>query len=175
MKNVELRLVSELMKNGRRSDRELAKVIGISQPTVTRLRGKLEKAGIIKEYTMIPDFAKLGFEILAITMFKRLKDVSAAELDKIMAMGQEVANKKGMNSILALKGIGLDYDVAVISVHEDYGSFLKVIEGIREFPSSDAKSVQSFLINLKDEVQYRALTFSYLANYLKEKATSVES
>lgn len=30
MKDVELRLVSELMKNSRRSDRELAKTLGVS-------------------------------------------------------------------------------------------------------------------------------------------------
>jgi DNA-binding Lrp family transcriptional regulator len=34
MKDIELRLISELMKNSRRSDRELAKAIGISQPTI---------------------------------------------------------------------------------------------------------------------------------------------
>jgi DNA-binding Lrp family transcriptional regulator len=42
MKDVELRLISELMKNSRRSDKELAKVIGVSQPTVTRIRLKLQ-------------------------------------------------------------------------------------------------------------------------------------
>jgi DNA-binding Lrp family transcriptional regulator len=30
VKNIEVKLVSELMKNSRRSDRELAKVLGIS-------------------------------------------------------------------------------------------------------------------------------------------------
>jgi len=43
MKEIELKLVSELMKNSRRSDRELSKVLGVSQPTVTRLRSRLKK------------------------------------------------------------------------------------------------------------------------------------
>jgi DNA-binding Lrp family transcriptional regulator len=47
------------MKNSRRSDRELALVLGISQPTVTRLRTRLEKEGIIKEYTMNQTSASL--------------------------------------------------------------------------------------------------------------------
>lgn len=172
MKEVELKLISELLKSSKKSDRELAKILGVSQPTATRTRSKLEKEGYIKEYTLIPDFVKLGFEILAITFVKRPKDVSAAEFERIMSMGQEIAQKKGRKSILALRGIGMGYDVAVISIHEDYASFLKVIEGIREFLGSDAQTIQSFLINLKDEVQYRALTFSHLADYLKEKATS---
>ena len=64
MKDVELRLISELMKNSRRSDRELAKATGVSQPTISRMIKKLEKERIIKEYTMIPDFVKLGYEIM---------------------------------------------------------------------------------------------------------------
>jgi len=174
LKDVELRLISELMKNSRRSDRELARAIGISQPTVSRTIRKLEKKGYIKEYTMIPDFSKLGFGILAITLLRRPKDVSAVELDKFMVMGQEIARKKGMKSILALRGIGLGYDVAVISAHEDYSSYLEMINGIKEFPGSDAESIQSFLINLRDAVQYRALTLSYLAGYLKEKAAGAK-
>jgi len=59
MKNVEWKLISELMKDSRRSDRELAQAIGVSQPTVSRTIKKLEKEGYIKEYTIIPDFHKL--------------------------------------------------------------------------------------------------------------------
>ena len=55
LKRIELRLVAELMKNSRKSDRELAKILGISQPTVTRIRNKLEREGVIREYTAIPD------------------------------------------------------------------------------------------------------------------------
>jgi Lrp/AsnC family transcriptional regulator for asnA, asnC and gidA len=75
LKDAELRVISELMKNSRRSDRELAKTLGISQPTVSRLIGRLEKEGVIKEYTMIPDFCKLGFNLMAVVMFK-LKPIS---------------------------------------------------------------------------------------------------
>jgi DNA-binding Lrp family transcriptional regulator len=53
MKTVELRLMAELMKNSRRSDRDLAKAVGVSQPTIGRTIKKLEKEGYIKEYTPI--------------------------------------------------------------------------------------------------------------------------
>ena len=55
-----MKLISELMKNSSRSGRELAKVFGVSQSAVFRTIKKLEKEGIIKECTMIPDFGKLG-------------------------------------------------------------------------------------------------------------------
>jgi DNA-binding Lrp family transcriptional regulator len=70
LKDIELRLISELVKNSRRSDRELAKRLGISQPTVSRTRVRLEKQGLI-DYSAIPNLAKLGFEIIAVTFGRR--------------------------------------------------------------------------------------------------------
>ena len=43
VKDVELKLISELMKDSRRSDRELAKAIGVSQPTISRMIRKIGK------------------------------------------------------------------------------------------------------------------------------------
>ena len=65
MKDIEVKVLAELMRNSRISDRELAKAIGVSQPTITRTRTKLESEGIIEEYTLIPDFKKLGYELMA--------------------------------------------------------------------------------------------------------------
>ncbi|MCJ7633616.1 winged helix-turn-helix transcriptional regulator [Candidatus Bathyarchaeota archaeon] len=70
MKDVELKLIAELTKNSRRSDRELAKQLRVSQPTVTRIRNRLEKEGIIREYTIIPDFTRLGYQMASIAFAK---------------------------------------------------------------------------------------------------------
>ena len=48
MKPVMLKLVSELFRNSRKSDREMARKLGVSQPTVSRMRGKLESEGMIQ-------------------------------------------------------------------------------------------------------------------------------
>ena len=62
MKKIMMRLLLELMKDSKRSDRELAKVLGVSQPTVSRMRSRLVKEGIIREFTVIPNFVKMGYE-----------------------------------------------------------------------------------------------------------------
>jgi len=69
LKDVQVRLISELMKNSCRSDRELAKAIGVSQPTVSRIKAKLKKEGYVSEYTIIPDFNKIGYHLFALTFF----------------------------------------------------------------------------------------------------------
>src|SRR4030043_777946 len=81
LKEIELGVIAELMKNSRRSDRELAKALHTSQPTVSRTIKRLEKMGIIKEYTMIPDFSKLGYKIMGITQMK-VEEVNKGQLDR---------------------------------------------------------------------------------------------
>ena len=53
------KLLAELLKNSRRSDRQLARVLDSSQPTITRTRQKIEREGIVRSYTFIPDWRKL--------------------------------------------------------------------------------------------------------------------
>jgi DNA-binding Lrp family transcriptional regulator len=83
MKDTELKLLCELMKNSRRSDRQLAKTTGLSQPTVSRAIKKLEEKGFIKEYAMIPDFSKLDFRVMAIIFTKLNKQISPDALEEI--------------------------------------------------------------------------------------------
>ena len=59
LKGIDFKILSELLKNSKMSDRKLAKKIGVSQPTVTRRRAKLEK-DVIDCYTLIPEWEKLG-------------------------------------------------------------------------------------------------------------------
>lgn len=69
MKDIKSKLLFELLKNSKRSDRELAKVLGVSQPTITRRRKELEKTAI-EEYTIIPKWEKFGYEIAAFTFLE---------------------------------------------------------------------------------------------------------
>jgi DNA-binding Lrp family transcriptional regulator len=81
MKDIASRLVSELMKNSRRSNKQLAKGIGRSQPTVSGIFKKMEKQGLIRENTLIPDCNKLGYEIVAFTFMSLCSNISPARAD----------------------------------------------------------------------------------------------
>jgi DNA-binding Lrp family transcriptional regulator len=153
IKDVELRLISELMKNSRRSDRELAKAIGVSQPTVSRMIKKLENEGVIKEYSLIPDFRKLGFEILALT-FLDVKDEPT--IDKLQ------------NVVMCERGLGLKNSCVLISFHEDFPSYL---EFKRQLEFLNLSKNESFLVDLTG--YHGFLTFSRLAEYLKEKQSKI--
>jgi DNA-binding Lrp family transcriptional regulator len=156
LKTNELRLVYELMKNSRRSDRELAKAIGSSQPTVSRMIKKLESEGIIKEYTIIPDFHKLGFEILAITFFNVEKEPDQQQVKKAIDTFHNV--------LMFERGIGLRHSCVIVSLHEDYSSYIKFM---RQLQYSDLLSLSdnaSFLVSLHEDRGF--LSLSSLAEHL---------
>jgi DNA-binding Lrp family transcriptional regulator len=154
------------MKNSRRSDRELSRVLGISQPTVSRMIKKLEKEGVIKEYTMIPDFRKLGFEIMALNLIKLKKEPTEEETKKLKDYGKEYEKRKPFALALAVSGMGAGYNRATISFHENYNSLMEFINESRQTPWSDFYGYDTFIINLTREDHYRFLTFSTVAKYL---------
>jgi DNA-binding Lrp family transcriptional regulator len=163
VKDVELRLISELIKSSRRSDRELAKVLGVSQPTVSRMRVRLEKERLL-EYTAIPDLAKLGLEILAVTIGKR----DYPKPSEIALQEAKDFTKKHPNIIFASAGMGIGSDRMAISVHKDYSDYVKLrgelnreVEG---FVITDA-----FLISLTGKDVLRPLSFRYIVDYLKKE------
>jgi DNA-binding Lrp family transcriptional regulator len=174
MKETELKLIRELMKNSRRSDRELAKAIGISQPTVTRLRSKLEKEGYIKEYTMIPNLNKLGYEILAITFVKLHRQLKPEEIENARKIAKKSLAKNIFPITMLERGEGLGYDGVFCSYHEDYTSYVEFIEWLRRFDFLQIDKIESFLVNLRDKIRYRPLTFSELAeNILIQKEKTI--
>jgi len=64
---IDKKLLRELLKNSNRSHRELAKDIGVSTATIINHVQRLESAGVIKDYTVMLDFERLGYELTVIT------------------------------------------------------------------------------------------------------------
>lgn len=164
MKDVELKLVVELMKNSRRSDRELARTLGVSQPTVTRTRARLEKEGFIKEYTIVPDFSKLGFGIMSV-FFMKTKP-SPELLKQTRETIREREKKEPFPDILTMAGIGCDSDRVIVAFHENYSAYSEYMNMIKTLAGIHVETVQSFLVDLTDKTHYRYLSFFGFANYL---------
>jgi DNA-binding Lrp family transcriptional regulator len=162
------------MKNSRRSDRELAKVLGVSQPTISRTMKKLEKEGVIKEYTMIPDFTKLGFEIMSVDFAKLEEPIPEEKLMETRKQVRQTLQKEPLSTIVGMSGMGCNADRIVIAFHEDYSTYIKYLNKIKQHPLVIVEEIKSFLVNLNDRSQYLPLTLSGLADYItyKKRQTS---
>jgi hypothetical protein len=64
------------------------------------------------------------------------------------------------------RGLGLDSEVATFALYKNYSECCKTMRAARKFLFLEAEHPETFLINLKDKVHYRPLTFSILANHL---------
>jgi DNA-binding Lrp family transcriptional regulator len=166
LKEAELRLIAELMKNSRRSDRELAKVLGVSQPTVSRTIRKLEREGYIKEYTMIPDFGKLGFQMLSFTLVKLKKQIPEDSVVQTREQVRETLKRNPVGQILGMSGMGLGADRIVANFHEDYSAYVRFMAFIRRHPRVEVGETNSFIVNLAGESHFQTLTLSDVADYL---------
>jgi DNA-binding Lrp family transcriptional regulator len=166
LRDLELKLISELMKNSRRSDRDLAKAVGVSQPTATRIRSKLEKEGYLREYTAVPDFHRLGYELLALTFVKFSKVFTPEEVEKAKKTASEFSKERPLEIVMIERGMGLDCHGIYMSFHKNYTSYIEFKEWLRKRLSLDLADTQSFLISLAGDVHYRPLTFLTLATHL---------
>ncbi len=162
--NISVKMLQQLLKNSKKSDRELAKAVGISQATFTRRRKQLERK-IIREYTITPDLWELGFEILAFTFVSSAPPKSPEEAKgQIQKARQSMA--KYSNVIFSSKGEGLGSRSVVISVHENYTSYSDFLTQLREEWANVIVDTQSFLVSLKGDYMAKSFSFKYLADIL---------
>jgi DNA-binding Lrp family transcriptional regulator len=150
-----VRLLFELIKNSKRSDRDLAKTLDISQPTVTRLRKVLEKEAI-EQYTVIPSLSYLGFEIVALT-FVRSKEL----VHPLWEKGKKWSDEQP-NILFLSTGQGMDADAVMVSTHKDYADFIRFYHNFRRDWGGYLQHFRVFLISIKGSVQMKKFSFNYL-------------
>ena len=151
-------LVSELLKDSKKSDRELAKLLKVSQPTVTRMRHSLVKEGVIREFTVMPDFAKLGYEIMAVTIARAKATLTPNE--------QETAKKLLLDEprvIFMASAEGMGRNRIMISLHKDYADFRDFMSNLKFNSEGYMEEVDSMLISLASNMIVKPLSLSYIA------------
>jgi len=161
MKKTMMKLLFELLKDSKRSDREIAKTLGVSQPTITRMRNRLVEEGMIREFTIIPDFVKMGYEILAIDCFK----------SKMKEGLTEKAEKETMarpNILFAARAQGIGKNAVVISMHKSYTDYSDFITKLLFEGGNDIEDHDTLLISLRGLV-VKPFSLRYLAELEEEQ------
>jgi DNA-binding Lrp family transcriptional regulator len=128
LKNREKEVFIHLLENARMPDKHIAKLLNTTQPTVTRIRQKLEKAGYIKGYKPIVDLQKLGIGLIAITLF-RITDFSKTEEIKKVVVPDL---RKMPEVILVAEGEGMGKTSLIVSMHKDFPDFEEWMIALRK-------------------------------------------
>ena len=161
LKSIDHKLLIELMKNAKRSDRELARVLGSSQPTITRRRARLEK-DFIDGYTVLPKWRNIGFRIVAFTFVKTNIEYIEPEKRKESLSKVKKWFAEQPNVIVAIQGKGMGWDGIIVSVHTDYLDFAEWSRKHNSECSEFLVETQSFISDLNPATFVKPLSFKFL-------------
>jgi len=161
LRDIDLKILFELMKNAKLSDRQISKKLGISQPTVTRRRTMLEKQ-FIDGYTLVPKWDKLGFEIFAITLVRSKPSLATKEqYEKIRKRGLEWLMKQS-NIIMAGGCRGPGVNSFNLSLHKNYADYDEFMHRFRLEWGDAIDDIQSVLVSLAGRELLKPMHLKYL-------------
>lgn len=107
-------VLKAFMRFPRTSDREIARTVGVSQPTITRCRHHLEDHGILS-FHAVPGLDKIGYEIVAVNTIEIQSDEDRRTLkaDKRVVFAVDVEMRPET--------------ACVVSIHKNYSSYHELI------------------------------------------------
>ena len=162
LKSIDYKILFALMKNAKISDRQLAKEIGVSQPTITRRRARLEKE-VIDGYTAIPKWEKIGYEILAVTL---VTSPLRSGTDQTQEESSEKASKwleEQPNVIFAALCRGMGATGIMFSLHKNYGDLEEFLNNQRLQLGQIMEKVETVIVSFYGKSVFRPLGLKYLA------------
>ncbi|QLC33189.1 Lrp/AsnC family transcriptional regulator [Halarchaeum sp. CBA1220] len=107
--NLDAELINALLGDGRASLRSLAEELDVSVTTVSNHLKDLEEEGVIRGYTPIVDYDKLGYDVTAILQLK-------VEGGALPDLTDRLRTHKQMVSVYEVTG---DYDVIAVGKFTD--------------------------------------------------------
>jgi len=122
--SIDLEILSELISNARVSYRSLANKLGVSVSTIHNRVEKLIKLGIIKGFTAIVDYSKLGYDVTAVILAK-------VDGKHLIEVEREIAKHPNVCSVYDITG---EFDVAIIAKFHNISELNKFIKSILLHP-----------------------------------------
>ena len=99
------KVLAEYLQDSRQSFREVARKIGISSGTVASRIKEMEENGVIKKYTTLLNYEKLGFELTAVT------EITVSE-GMMIEVGNEISK---IDHTVGVYNVTGDSDILVIA------------------------------------------------------------
>jgi DNA-binding Lrp family transcriptional regulator len=102
--DITAKVLDEYLRDSRQSIREVARKVGVSSGTVASRLKEMEEAGIIRRYSAILDYEKLGYELTAIT------EITVSD-GKMLEVGETIAKLSQATGVYNITG---DSDLMIV-------------------------------------------------------------
>ena len=116
----DVKILRTLLSDARLSSRQIARKTGVSIGTVLSRMKKMEQAGIIKEYSTIVDYEKLGYELTVVVEMT----ISKGRLSEI---AKEIAKAPNVCCVYNVTGLTDAMVIAKFKRREELSSFTKYL------------------------------------------------
>ncbi|HIP64917.1 MAG TPA: Lrp/AsnC family transcriptional regulator [Pyrodictium sp.] len=117
-------IVRLLAEDARLSIRSLAARLGVAPSTLHARLQRLVANGVIKRFTIIPDYDQLGYTITALTLL-------AVEGKYIESIARELTSYPNVVAVYDITG---DYDLAIISKFKNIDGLNKFLKTVNRNP-----------------------------------------
>jgi len=139
--DLDKRILEELLKNSKRSYRQLADELEIAPGTVLKRIKDMESKGIIKGYSIIVDQAKLGSPIIAL-----IEIISSG--GKLEEMGKKLSRLQNLYGIYETTG---SPDAIIIGKFKDTDELGKFARHLLGLPSVSRTNTHVVLNTVKED------------------------
>jgi len=139
--DVSARVLTEALRDSRQSIREIARRIGVSSGTVASRLKDMEESGIIRRYSAVLDYEKLGYELTAIT------EITISE-GKMLDVGVEIAK---LNQATAVYNVTGDADIMVVGKFRTRKELSDFTKGVLTIPHVVRTKTHLVLNTMKED------------------------
>ena len=122
--DIDRRLVALLARDSRKSIRDLARELGLAPSTVHARLRRLVAEGVIKRFTILPDYEMLGYGVTALILLQ-------VEGGKIVDVGEYISRDPHVIMVYDITG---DYDLAVIAKFRNVSDLDQFLKNINRLP-----------------------------------------
>ena len=139
--DIDRKLLREILKDSKRSSRELAKAIGVSAATVINHVQRLESGGVIKDYSVRLDHERLGYELTVVTEIIVSKG-------KLLETDEEIAKIPHVCAVYDITG---ETDAMVVAKFKSRSDLSEFTKRLLSMPYVERTNTHVVLTTLKED------------------------
>lgn len=139
--DLDKRILKELLMNSKRSYRQLADELGIAPGTVLKRIKEMESTGVIKGYSAVVDYSKIGSYMIAL-----VEIISSG--GKLEEMGKKISKLDNIYGVYETTG---SPDVIIIGKFNDTDELGKFARYLLSMPSVSRTNTHVVLNTVKED------------------------
>jgi DNA-binding Lrp family transcriptional regulator len=139
--DIDRKLLREILKDSKRSSRELAKAIGVSAATVINHVQRLESGGVIKDYSIRLDHERLGYELTVVTEIIVSKG-------KLLETDEEIAKIPHVCAVYDITG---ETDAMVVAKFKSRSDLSEFTKKLLSMPYVERTNTHVVLTTVKED------------------------